>query len=80
VTRPIGLTEREWEVAQHVGRGERTKAVADALHLSPRTVETHLASIYRKLAIRSRKELMRLLKDGAPAHTSPERSRPMPRM
>lgn len=58
VTRPKGLTDREWEVVQLVARGERTQGAAAALHISPRTVETHLASIYRKLGIGSRRELM----------------------
>src|SRR5579875_3753669 len=55
------LTEREWAVAARVGRGERTKAVASALHLSPRTVETHLASVYRKLGVATQAELALLL-------------------
>jgi pimeloyl-ACP methyl ester carboxylesterase/DNA-binding CsgD family transcriptional regulator len=58
VHRPTGLTEREWDIAQMVGRGERTRVIATALHLSPRTVETHLASIYRKLDVSSRAELL----------------------
>ena len=48
-------------MANLVGRGERTKSVATLLHLSPRTVETHLASVYRKLGVTSRSELVVLL-------------------
>jgi len=72
VTRPIGLTEREWEIAQRVGRGERTKTVADALQLSPRTVETHLANIYRKLGVRSRNDMVVLLNVSAPRQAADE--------
>jgi DNA-binding NarL/FixJ family response regulator len=57
VTRPKTLTEREWEVVQLLIRGERTRGAAEALRISPRTVETHLASVYRKLGIGSRSEL-----------------------
>lgn len=77
MTRPINLTEREWEIAQRVGRGDRTKAVADALRVSPRTVETHLASIYRKLGIRSRSELIVLLNASPPLLSQEE---PVPAM
>jgi DNA-binding NarL/FixJ family response regulator len=55
------LTNREWEVAELIVRGEQTKSVAAALHVSPRTVETHLASVYRKLGIGSRADLKGLL-------------------
>jgi DNA-binding NarL/FixJ family response regulator len=55
------LTNREWEVAELIVRGEQTKSVAAALHVSPRTVETHLASVYRKLGIGSRTDLKGLL-------------------
>lgn len=77
MTRPIGLTEREWEIAQRIGRGERTKTVAEALVVSPRTVETHLASVYRKLGIRSRSELVMLLNDVSSVRPA-EASLPMP--
>lgn len=68
--RPTGLTEREWDIAQMVGRGERTRVIASALHLSPRTVETHLASIYRKLDVSSRAELLLRLTDGQASKAS----------
>lgn len=51
-------------MAERVGRGERTRAVAAALHLSPRTVESHLASVYRKLGVSSRSELIVVINGG----------------
>lgn len=55
------LTEREREVAREAGTGRRTREIAEALGLSPRTVEVHLSRIYRKLEIGSRAELARLM-------------------
>ncbi|MFC8596354.1 helix-turn-helix transcriptional regulator [Streptomyces atroolivaceus] len=55
------LTDREREVARFAGTGRRTREIAEALRLSPRTVEVHLSRIYRKLEIGSRAELARLM-------------------
>jgi DNA-binding NarL/FixJ family response regulator len=48
------LTARELEILEHVGLGLTVKQVATRLGLSPRTVETHLAKLYRKLGVRNR--------------------------
>ena len=48
------LTFRQWEVLRLVAQGWRTAEVADALGLSPLTVNVHLRGIYRKLGVRSR--------------------------
>jgi DNA-binding NarL/FixJ family response regulator len=48
------LTRREIEVLQHVGAGLTVKQVATRLGVSPRTVEAHLARLYRKLGVRNR--------------------------
>jgi DNA-binding CsgD family transcriptional regulator len=52
-----GLTEAEAKVAELVATGCTNREVASALFMSPKTVEAHLAHIYRKLGIRSRTEL-----------------------
>ena len=52
------------QVVQLVERGATNKEAAAALFLSPKTVEYHLASVYRKLEVRSRTELVRLLATG----------------
>jgi DNA-binding CsgD family transcriptional regulator len=57
-----GLTRRELEVARHAASGMTDRAIAEALVLSVRTVESHLAAAYRKLAIGSRQELATLLR------------------
>ncbi|HLY33587.1 MAG TPA: AAA family ATPase [Jatrophihabitantaceae bacterium] len=51
------LTPQEARVAQLVAGGARNREVAATLFVTPKTVETHLAAIYRKLGIRGRSEL-----------------------
>ena len=55
------LTSRETEVAQLAARGLSDRNIADELVLSIRTVQSHLASAYRKLGINSRRQLATLL-------------------
>jgi DNA-binding CsgD family transcriptional regulator len=55
------LTPHELEVAILVGRGATNKEAAAALYVSPKTIDYHLASIYRKLELRSRTELAALI-------------------
>ncbi len=51
---PGGLTRREMEVLRLVAQGLTDAQIAEALVISPRTVNAHLRSIYRKLGITSR--------------------------
>jgi pimeloyl-ACP methyl ester carboxylesterase/DNA-binding CsgD family transcriptional regulator len=53
------LSRREREIAMLTVRGERAMDIAGHLFVSKRTVETHLASVYRKLGIRTKTELIR---------------------
>ncbi|GGW60303.1 hypothetical protein GCM10010503_42000 [Streptomyces lucensis JCM 4490] len=55
------LTARELEVAELVARGLSNQDIAARLHLSRRTVETHLSSVYRKASVPSRAALAGLL-------------------
>ncbi len=52
------LSDRELEVFEAVGRGRRTRAIADQLKLSVKTVETHRENIKRKLGLTSNTELI----------------------
>jgi len=52
-----GLTQREREVCALVVGGASNAEVAATLFVSPRTVEHHLHSIYRKVGVRSRSQL-----------------------
>ena len=51
------LSPREQEVVRHAAEGRTNREIAEALVLSPRTVEDHLAKAMRKLGVRSRKAL-----------------------
>jgi DNA-binding NarL/FixJ family response regulator len=51
------LTPREREVLQLIARGYRYKEIAARLHLSVKTVETHVSAVLRKLQLSSRHEL-----------------------
>jgi DNA-binding NarL/FixJ family response regulator len=53
------LTAREREVLRLIARGYRYKEIAASLHLSVKTVETHVSSVLRKLQLSSRHELTR---------------------
>jgi DNA-binding CsgD family transcriptional regulator/HEPN domain-containing protein len=61
------LTAAETRVAQIIVEGATYDEAASALFVSPRTVESHLRQIYRKVGVRSRSELTRRL---APAGSS----------
>lgn len=51
------LTAQERLIAGQVAAGATSKEVAAALFLSPRTIDTHLRNVYRKLGISSRRRL-----------------------
>jgi DNA-binding NarL/FixJ family response regulator len=53
------LTAREREVLQLIARGYRYKEIAARLHLSVKTVETHVSAVLRKLQLSNRHELTR---------------------
>ena len=52
------LTEREREVTMEVIKGALNKQVADKLNITERTVKAHLASVFAKLGVRDRMQLM----------------------
>ena len=51
---PGGLTAREAEVLRLVAAGRTNREVADALHLSTKTVARHLSNIFAKTGVSSR--------------------------
>lgn len=60
---PLGpelLTPREADVLDHLRQGRSNAEIALALHVSIETVRTHRRNIYRKLGVRTRRELAAL--------------------
>jgi DNA-binding NarL/FixJ family response regulator len=53
------LTDREFEVLQLVGEVKSTREMAEQLHLSQKTVETHRVNLMRKLKLKNATELLR---------------------
>jgi DNA-binding NarL/FixJ family response regulator len=51
------LTASERRVASLAAEGNSNRDIAQALFVTPKTVEVHLSNAYRKLGIRSRREL-----------------------
>jgi DNA-binding NarL/FixJ family response regulator len=51
------LTLREREVLRHIARGYTYKETAARLHISVKTVESHVSAVLRKLQLSSRHEL-----------------------
>lgn len=54
-----GLSAREAEVLRHLADGLTDREVAERLSISPRTVETHVGSVLRKLGVKNRAQAAR---------------------
>jgi DNA-binding CsgD family transcriptional regulator/tetratricopeptide (TPR) repeat protein len=55
------LTRRERQIAESYAGGKTYKAIATALGLAPATVRTHLGTIYRKLGVSTKIDLLHAL-------------------
>jgi DNA-binding NarL/FixJ family response regulator len=53
------LTAREREVLELVAKGYSAKEVADALHISPKTVQFHKTNLTRKLSLATNADLVK---------------------
>ncbi|MEX0868459.1 MAG: LuxR C-terminal-related transcriptional regulator, partial [Nitriliruptoraceae bacterium] len=51
------LTTREKEVLRHIARGYTYRETGARLHISIKTVETHVSAVLRKLQLSNRHEL-----------------------
>jgi DNA-binding CsgD family transcriptional regulator len=59
----VRLTERERQVLEMAVQGLTAKQVAARLHISRRTVESHLDHAYSKLGVRSKRDVIERLYD-----------------
>jgi HD-GYP domain-containing protein (c-di-GMP phosphodiesterase class II) len=51
---PGGLTSRQAEVLKLAARGLTTRAIAEALHISPKTADHHIQGVYSKIGVSTR--------------------------
>ncbi len=65
------LSDREQEIAHLYAIGNTSKQIADELHISPTTVRNHVATIYKKLEIANKSELLQLVNDSEPSQSRP---------
>ncbi len=56
-----GLSKRESAIARLVADGASNKSIATRFHVNLRTVEKHLSSVYSKLGLRNRTQLVSLM-------------------
>ena len=56
------LTPQELQIALMLAQGRTTREAAAAVFLSPKTIEYHLRSVYRKLGVNSREQLSEVLR------------------
>lgn len=61
-----GLTEREADILVHLAHGKNVPAIANVMLLSKDTIRTHIKSMYRKLEVHSRQELINLIEQTQP--------------
>lgn len=58
----FGITRRERDIVRGILQGRSNAEIAAALFISERTVETHVTNIYQKTGVRSRVQLLNLLR------------------
>lgn len=69
------LTAREYETLLHAVNGGAVAQIADRMFVSPNTVKSHLRSVYRKLGVTTRDELIDLAQQHGYRTTSSSRER-----
>ena len=69
------LSNRQREIAELVAGGRTNREIGELLHLSDRTIETHIAALFNKLGVRSRTALAATVLSPTFASAAPERTR-----
>lgn len=67
VSDEYGLSTRETEVMELLGRGRSGPAIADELFISENTVRTHIKRIYAKVGVNKKQELLEILERTSPS-------------
>ena len=65
ITLPDGLTDAEADVAKMIAAGRSNAEIAEARSVSVRTIANQVASIFRKVGVSSRSDLLVMLR-GSP--------------
>lgn len=61
-----GITARERAVVNLIAAGKTNVEIAKELHITPRTVEYHISTIFSKANIKRRSEISGLISSGLP--------------
>jgi DNA-binding CsgD family transcriptional regulator len=70
----VPLTDREREIAVLAAAGQSSRAIAETLFLSVRTIDNHLGRIYDKLGVSNRADLASAHDHGPRTSTQPTAS------
>lgn len=65
------LTTSEHRIAELAARGDSNRAIAEALFITPKTVENHLGRVFKKLTVNSRDQLAQALVAERPIDDAP---------
>jgi DNA-binding NarL/FixJ family response regulator len=64
------LTDRELEIFHLIGKGSDVREIAEALNVSPKTVETHRTNIKEKLKLKNARQVARVALQWVTEHPS----------
>ena len=70
------LSDREIEVFEHIGQGRSTADIAEAMCISPKTVESHRLNIKKKMGVATANELVQRAAVWVVTHGQPPSSTP----